>query len=160
MNEARVTKVVLGLALFMILIQILQPKRTNPRTVASRTLGAHVPIPPAVQMSFRRACGDCHSNQTAWPWYSRIAPLSWVVIDDVNQGRRHMNFDDWDAQADSKQANDRLIDICQEIRKKGMPPFSYRLLRKDLELKSEEIAALCAWSESFRSNPMQLERPH
>ena len=160
MNEARVKMVLLGLVTFLILIQIFQPKRTNPLIVPSKTLGARAPIPPLVQKSFMRTCGDCHSNQTVWPWYSRIAPLSWVVIDDVNQGRRHMNFDDWDAQTDAKRANDRLIDVCQEIRKKGMPPFSYRLLRKDLELKPEEAAALCAWSESFRSNPLQPEKYH
>lgn len=160
MNKARVTRVALGLLMFLILIQIFQPRRTNPPIVQSKTLGVHVPIPPAVEMSFMRACGDCHTNRTVWPWYSSIAPLSWVVVDDVNQGRRHMNFDDWDAQRDPKQANDRLIDVCQEIRKKGMPPFSYRLLRKNLQLKSDEIAALCAWSESFRSNPLQLEKYH
>jgi len=155
MNTARVNRVLLGLALFLVLIQIFQPKRTNPPIVASKTLRAHISIPPAVQTSLTRSCGDCHSNQTVWPWYSRIAPLSWVVIDDVNQGRRKMNFDNWEAQPNAKEANDRLVDICPEIRRNGMPPFSYRLLHRDLRLKSDQISNICAWSDSFHANPLR-----
>jgi hypothetical protein len=75
-----------------------------------------------------------------------------VITDDVNEGRRHMNFEDWEAQEDPKQANDRLIDICEEIKKQGMPPFSYRLVHKDIRLKPQEIASICSWSEAFRPN--------
>jgi hypothetical protein len=101
-----------------------------------------------------RSCGDCHSSQTHWPWYSHVAPLSWVITDDVNAGRRHMNFDDWEALVDPKVANDRLVDICEEVRQKGMPPFSYRMVHKGLQLKTQEIGSLCAWSQPFQANPV------
>jgi hypothetical protein len=90
-----------------------------------------VHVPEDVYTALNRACGDCHSNQTHWPWYSHVAPLSWVITDDVNEGRRHMNFEDWEALADPKQANDRLTGICEEIKQRGMPPFSYRLAQED-----------------------------
>jgi hypothetical protein len=64
-----------------------------------------------------------------------------------------MNFEDWEAQQDLKQANDRLIDICEEIKKQGMPPFSYRMVHKDIQLKPQEIASICSWSQAFRANP-------
>jgi hypothetical protein len=152
MNKARVKKVLLALASFMVVIQIFQPRRTNPATNASGSLAAHVRVPPDVYSTLIRSCGDCHSNQTHWPWYSHIAPLSWVITDDVNEGRRHMNLNDWEALEDHKQANDRLAGICNEIKQKGMPPFSYRLFHEDIRLKPQEIASVCSWSQSVQTN--------
>jgi len=152
MNMARVKLVVLALVVFLVAIQLVQPKRTNPPVVPSRSLASHVQIPQDVQAALMRACGDCHSNQTAWPWYSHTAPLSWVITDDVNEGRRHMNLEDWEAQENTKQANDRLSGICKEIRTKGMPPFSYRLMHRGSSLKPQEIADICSWSQSVVAN--------
>ena len=106
MNWFRVKMVLLALAAFLVAIQFFQPQRTNPPTVPSRQVWAHVQVPPEAQNVLKRACSDCHSNQTVWPWYSRVAPISWVVVDDVNAGRRHVNFDDWEAQVSAKEAND------------------------------------------------------
>ena len=152
MNKARVKAVLGALIAFLISIQIFQPARTNPPTVPSKSLAAHVRVPEDVYASLLRSCGDCHSNQTRWPWYSRIAPLSWVITDDVREGRRHMNLEDWEAQPDPKQANDRLVDICQEIQKKGMPPFSYRMVHRANQLNPREISSICSWSNSFQRN--------
>ena len=151
MNMARVKKVLLALVAFLIAIQFMQPRRTNPPVIPSKSLDAYVPAPGEVQSILNRACGNCHSNHTAWPWYSHIAPLSWVITDDVNEGRRHMNFEDWEAQADPKDVRDRLAGICKETQEKGMPPFSYRILHPESRLKPNEIAALCWWSQSFRT---------
>jgi Haem-binding domain len=160
MNKARVKLVVLTLVVFLVVIQLVQPKRTNPPVIPSKSLAAHVQIPADVHSSLRRACGDCHSNQTEWPLYSHIAPLSWVITDDANEGRRHMNFDDWEAQESPQQANDRLADICKEVQTKGMPPFSYRLMHKGSSLKPDEIAAVCSWSQSFGVNSTQGTKPN
>ncbi len=154
MNRARVRKVLFALLVFLVVIQIFQPRRRNPPVALSRSLPSHVRVPRDVYAALIRSCGDCHSNQTHWPWYGRVAPLSWVITDDVNEGRRHMNFEDWQALADPKQANDRLTSICEEIKQNGMPPFSYRLVHQDLRLKPQETAAICTWSQSFRTNPV------
>ncbi len=158
MNRARVKKALLAVAVFLVYIQIFQPKRLNPPIMPPNSLIAHVVVPPLVYSTLMRACGDCHSNQTKWPWYSNVAPLSWVVIDDVNQGRRRMNLDDWSIQKDAKQANEKLADICKEITRNGMPPFSYRLLHKDLALKPTETNLICTWSKLFRANPPGPQR--
>jgi hypothetical protein len=152
MNRARVRKVVLALVVILIAMQVFQPNRTNPPMIPSRSLSAHVAVPQGVYSALMRGCGDCHTNQTRWPWYSRVAPYSWVITDDVNQGRRHLNFEDWEAQEGPKQANDHLADICKEIQQKGMPPFSYRLLHPESKLRPEEISSICAWSQTFRSS--------
>jgi hypothetical protein len=152
MNRARVRKVVLALVVILAAMQIFQPRRTNPPVLPSRSISAHVALPQDVYSSLLRGCGDCHSDQTRWPWYSKIAPLSWVLTDDVNQGRRQMNFEDWEAQKSPKEANDHLGDICKEIQRNGMPPFSYRLLHPESKLKPEEVSSICAWSRTFESS--------
>lgn len=145
--------VVVALLVFLIAIQIFQPRRTNPTVARSRSLAAYVNVPEDVQSTLMRSCGDCHSNQTRWPWYSHVAPLSWVITDDVNEGRRHMNFEDWEAQQDPNHADERFEAICKEIQQNGMPPFSYRLAHEELRLKAKEIASICAWTQAFRSGP-------
>ena len=155
MNKARVKLVVVALIVFLVVIQIFQPRRTNPNVANANSLKAHVRVPDDVYAALVHSCGDCHTDRTRWPWYSHIAPFSWVITDDVNQGRRHMDFEDWEAQQDPKQANDRLVDICQEIEKRGMPPFSYRVFHRDLQLKPQEITSICAWSQSFAMNSVQ-----
>ena len=148
MNMARVKRAILVLVALLIVAQFVQPKRTNPPVIPSKSLAAHVEVPSEVQSVFRRACYDCHSNQTVWPWYSHIAPLSWVITDDVNEGRRHINFEDWEAQEGPKQAADHLTAICKELRDGGMPLPWYRVVHRDTRLTSQEINLLCNWSQS------------
>ena len=150
MNMARVKKLLVALAAFLIVIQFTQPRRTNPPVLPTKSLAAHVQVPGEAQEILNRACSSCHSNHTTWPWYGHVAPFSWVITDDVNEGRRHMNFDDWEAQPTPKDASDRVAGICKEIKDKGMPPFSYRLLHPESRLKPSEIASLCSWSQSVR----------
>jgi hypothetical protein len=149
MNMARVKILVLTLVGLFLVAQLVQPERTNPPVVTSRSLEAHVQVPSNVAPILKRACGDCHSSETVWPWYSHVAPVSWLVADDVNVGRSHINFQDWESQENPKEAAEHLGLICKEVQGKGMPPFTYRLMHKDSRLSVEDINALCAWSQSF-----------
>ncbi|MBI4890893.1 MAG: heme-binding domain-containing protein [Acidobacteria bacterium] len=128
------------LALF-VLIQAVRPERTNPPVKAGNTLQARYQLPAAIEQVFNRACADCHSNRTRWPWYSHVAPASWLLASHVKDGRRHMNFDDF--------AEDiSLKDICQELRIGAMPMKGYLLLHPDAKLTGAEIQAVCAWTQS------------
>lgn len=148
MNKARVKKVIFALAAFLIVIQFVQPRRTNPPIVPSRALAAHVPVPEEVQSILMRACGNCHSNQTVWPWYSHVAPISWFIVDDVDEGRRHMNLQGSESHV-PKGVSDRPFDLCKEVRDRGMPPVTYRLMHKEARLGPQEIDSLCSWSQSL-----------
>src|SRR5688572_33411202 len=75
--------------------QFVRPAKTNPAMDESRALDKHIQMKEEVKATLKRACYDCHSNETKWPLYSQIAPVSWFVIDHVNHGRRHLNFSDW-----------------------------------------------------------------
>jgi len=159
MNWFRVKILVTVLVALFLIAQFVQPKRTNPPVVPSRSLQAHVPVPQNVLAILNRACADCHSSQTVWPWYSHVAPISWVVVDDVKTGRSHINFQDWEAQENPKEAAEHLSLICKEVREKGMPLLSYRLLHKESRLSSQEIDTICAWSQSVGA-PLETGEEH
>ena len=91
---------------------------------------------PATRDLARRACFDCHSNETRWPWYSWIAPMSWLLQRDVEEGREHMNFSEWDRkQEDAHEA--------PEMAEKGeMPPWFYLPAHPEAKLTAEEKAQL------------------
>jgi len=149
MNMGRVKVVLWVLAGLLVAAQFVQPKRTNPSVVASRGLEAHVPVPAQVSSILKRSCYDCHSSVTVWPWYSHVAPVSWLLVDDVNQGRSHINFQDWEAQENAAEANEHLRTICKEVQDGGMPPLTYRMMHKASRLAPQDINSICSWSRSF-----------
>jgi hypothetical protein len=85
MSRARVKKALFALFVFLAIIQIFQPRRTNPIVVPSSSLAAHVDIAGKVYSALIRSRGYCHTSQTHWPWYGHVRPLSWVIADDVNE---------------------------------------------------------------------------
>ena len=89
-----------------------------------------------------RACYDCHSNETIWPWYTHVAPLSWLAQKDVDEGRRKLNFSEWGRpQKEAREA-------ARTIRKREMPPWFYVPLHPDARLSAEETRALVAGLEA------------
>lgn len=137
------------LAALFILIQFVRPAKTNPLIDETRAMQAHVQVTPEVAQILERACQDCHSNQTEWPWYSNVAPVSWLVIDHVNHGRRHLNFSDW-AKYDQQRADELLENICEWVQDDQMPLKSYTLIHRDAKLSPPEREALCRWANAER----------
>ena len=98
-----------------------------------------------------RACKDCHSNETRWPWYANVAPVSWFVINHVNEGRRHLNFSEWQqpsAPVPPQFARRQRPSACSEVQSGDMPLFSYRLIHTDSRLSPEDIQTFCQWANS------------
>jgi len=125
-------------------IQFVRPARTNPPTDSARTLFARTNVPPRTATVLERACRDCHSNDTRWPWYSNVAPVSWFVIDHVNHGRSHFNYSDW-AQYKKADAEKLIKDSCEFARDGSMPLPEYVHMHSDTRLSAEDIEALCSW---------------
>jgi hypothetical protein len=106
--------------------------------------------PLDIRESLSRACADCHSNQTRWPWYSRLAPLSWAMADDVHRGRRELNFSRWREYDREEKAH--LLKEAKDLVMNGhMPPGRYKLLQPSARLSESEIAELTNWFEQERS---------
>jgi hypothetical protein len=104
-------------------------------------------VTPEVTAVLDRACRDCHSNDTIWPWYSNVAPISWLVIDHVRSGRRHFNYSEWAAYGPDKE-RELLQEICEETRDGSMPVGSYTLVHRDARLSEADVLALCTWTET------------
>ena len=125
--------------------QLVRPERTNPSTDLSRTLSARHAVSESVAEILDRACRDCHSNDTEWPWYSHVAPISWFVIDHVNHGRSHFNYSDW-ARYSPEEARNLLKDTCQLARESEMPLASYALMHRSAKLSPGDVETLCSWT--------------
>ena len=122
--------------------QVLQPDRTNPPSAPAASFEAARP-PAEVAAVVKRACGDCHSNDTVWPAYSYIAPPSWLIARDVQEGRAHLNFSEW-GWLGPKMALSRTREICQRTREADMPPWYYKRLHPAAQLQAADIHALCS----------------
>jgi hypothetical protein len=93
---------------------------------------------PQTRELAKRACFDCHSNETVWRWYSNVAPASWLVQNDVNGGRHHMNFSQWD------QPQEHAEHATEEIKEGDMPPWQYLPMHAEAKLSPTEKSALIA----------------
>lgn len=134
--------VVLGLVIAFAAVQVAQPSRTNPpvKTDFLKTASA----PPDVAAMFRSACYDCHSDETRWPWYSYVAPMSWQIAQDVNHGRQHVNLSEWPADKPDL-ARKKIEDMSDEIDDGDMPLSKYTLIHKDARLTSQQRDRLTQW---------------
>ena len=139
-----------ALTLFLVAfigIQFVRPERTNPPSAAAASLLAKTP--PEVKALLERSCRDCHSNESRWPWYSYVAPASWLVVGDVNHGREHFNFSEWTSYASDEQ--DKFLgNMCNLTQRGRMPQWQYLLVHRDAKLSAADVKALCAWSDKMR----------
>jgi hypothetical protein len=130
-------------------IQVVRPARTNPPVDATQSLEAHTHLTPEVQSILDRSCRDCHSNNTVWPWYSNVAPVSWWLIDHVNHGRSHLNYSEW-SKLKPEDQNKSLQEICDEVLDGFMPLPSYLPMHPSAKLSEQDKKTLCEWTEKER----------
>jgi len=100
---------------------------------------------PRVGSILNRSCQDCHSDRTQWPWYGRIAPVSWMLARDVRQGRRKLDFSQWARKP--APANERMK-ICDALSNGSMPPRAYTILHPDAEPAERDVDLICAWADA------------
>jgi hypothetical protein len=105
----------------------------------------------------RRACYDCHSNETRWPWYSRIAPVSWLMSKDVESGRRAFNLSEWNGSRPETGAS-LLAAACTDLKQGRMPRFPYTLLHPESRLSAKEVESFCKWTKGEFRRLIRLNR--
>ncbi|MCB9851060.1 MAG: heme-binding domain-containing protein [Phycisphaerales bacterium] len=142
----RVLRWVLGILAFVFLaIQFVPVERANPAVTGD------LDAPAEVKAILKRACYDCHSNETVWPWYSKVAPVSWLVASDVHEGREQLNFSTW-ASAGAEQKAHRAHEAWEEVEEGEMPLWFYTPLHPDAKLSDADKQALKDWSAAFPSD--------
>lgn len=132
-----------GVVLFFIGSQFVQPDRTNPPVDPASSFEAVAGPDAETAAILKRACYDCHSNTTEWPWYSQLAPASWLVAEDVKDGRARLNFSQWNLLS-PEMSKRRLQKACARVRSGDMPPWQYLLMHPEARLSDRDIETLCA----------------
>lgn len=133
-------KILLAVAVILVALQLVPVGRTNPPTTSK------VDAPQEALAVLERSCFDCHSNESRWPWYAYVAPVSWLVTHDVKEGREHVNFSEW-AQYDAEKVADILKDVRDEVEEGKMPLPIYLVLHGDARLSEQDKQALFAWAD-------------
>jgi hypothetical protein len=135
----RAGKIALGVVGVLALMQVGRCERTNP------PITGEIDAPADVKTVLRRACYDCHSNETRWPWYAHVAPISWLLHRDVVEGRRHLNFTEWDKVPAEKRPK-RIAGAWREVKSGDMPPWFYLPLHPPARLDDADKAILEKWA--------------
>ncbi len=136
----------LGLVVILIVLQFFQPDRDQTPVDPELDLLTVASPPDQIADLIRNACYDCHSNQTDYPWYDKISPVSWYLHQHIKKGREELNFSEYGSLEQASKI--RLLDEFYEVLEDGdMPLRSYTLIHREARLSAEEIDELCSWSE-------------
>jgi hypothetical protein len=139
------TAVTMVLLVFLLIAQFITVQRTNP------PLKGDLAAPPHIKTLLRRACYDCHSNETRWLWYAYIAPVSWLILHDVERGRQELNFSEWGSYYPATRIR-KLQWMGQALREENMPPWTYRIFHPGTGLTQRDSTALEQWIETEINN--------
>lgn len=143
-------KVLLGLLVVFILMQMIRPNKNDSRNDINH-ISTVINVPDQVQEILKTSCNDCHSNFTNYPWYSEIAPVSWYLASHVNDGKKHMNLSDWTVY--NKNQQDHILKDFEEVLETHeMPLKSYLILHKEAELTAEQYEILINWVKAININ--------
>ena len=146
----RVVRILLAVLLVLFLaIQLVPVQRTNPPFDPATSLERSVPLPALVKAILDRSCRDCHTNETRWPGYAYVAPASWLLVGDVDEGRENLNFSEWGL-LDADSQRDSLIEICRKVTRGQMPLKPYTWIHRAARLAPDDVKTLCDWTAEAR----------
>jgi hypothetical protein len=134
----RFMRAILVFAVLLAAAQLVRPERSNPPIDARRTIQAHSGTASGLGAILERSCNECHSDATVWPWYSKVAPLSWLMARAVAEGRATVNFSEW-----ADYSPTQLASSCEAV-SKGRMPGAWTLVRPDARLSVQDVETICA----------------
>lgn len=151
LRRARVRRLAraVGAALVVALVgaQFIRPEHPRGVLPSDGRMNDLVTVPNSVDSLLRRSCYDCHSDETRWPWYSHVAPVSWLVIHDVRHARGDLDFSRWSTDPVREPTPQQQFRwMCQDVRRDVMPPRLYLLMHADARLSEADKDLLCAWT--------------
>jgi hypothetical protein len=149
----------LAFLFMMFAIQLVRPSISNPAVDPASEITAAHPMTPEVTAILQRSCNDCHSNRTVWPWYSNVAPASWLVSHDVREGRDALNLSEWTRYAPQKQ-HKLMEEICEQVTEGEMPASQYTLLHRSARLTRADVQAVCSWTGRPTEQEAMTEEDH
>lgn len=141
-------KILIGILAIVVAIQFFRIDTVNPKVVLSNDFISITQPDEKTEKILRSSCYDCHSNETVYPWYANVAPISWWVADHIEEAREHLNFSEWGGYNEEKQLH-KLHECYEEVEEGEMPLESYTLVHSEAKLSKEDREYLEEWFESF-----------
>lgn len=133
----------------LLVAQFVPVTRDDQPVNPAQSIFAKEKMPEQVKSIFEGSCANCHSNQTNWPWYSYVAPASWMIAHDVHSARRKMNFSEW-ADYPANKREEKLEEICEQLTDGDMPDPKYLWLHHSARVTPADRDAVCQWTEDSR----------
>jgi len=142
-------KVLLLLVVVLIVIQFFRPEKNIHPQPQPANIASVYPVPANVDSILVKACNDCHTNNTRYPWYNNIQPVAWWLNHHVDEGKEELNFDEFATYAAARKY-DKIKETKKEVDEGEMPIYSYTLVHAEARLTDAEKQALTSWSENIR----------
>lgn len=150
-------KILLVLLAALVVIQFIHPKKNTSAGPQPNYIGNSYAVPADVQSILGKACNDCHSNNTRYPWYAKLQPVDWWMNDHVVDGKKEVNFDEFTNRSPRYQYR-KMEEVIEQVKEREMPLNSYTWTHKDAKLTSDERAKLTGWAQSVR-DAMEVKYP-
>lgn len=141
-------KLLLTLFVVLLVLQAFRPEKNNSGK-KENDISSLYPVPKNVEQILVKACNDCHSNSTVYPWYAEVQPIAWWLDDHVKDGKKHLNFNEFASYRLAKQFH-KLEEVFDEVKGGEMPLESYTVVHRDAKLTVEERNILMDWSVAVR----------
>lgn len=139
-----IKKVLLGLLVILVIIQFVQPARNKSGQVMPNDISNMVSMPVEVQGVLKKACFDCHSNNTNYPWYANLQPMNWFLNNHIQSGKAELNFNEFASYSPRRQQS-KLRAIENSLKDRSMPLSSYMLIHRNAILSEAEKSILMNW---------------
>lgn len=140
-------KILIGLVVLFIIIQFIRPEKNISSTSSPSHVSAHYATSQEVKDILDKSCNDCHSNNTRYPWYASIQPLTWWLNGHVKEGKEEINFDEF-MTLPPKKAHHKMEEVSEMVQEDEMPLKSYRLIHQNAVLSAQEKTTLTSWAKS------------
>ncbi|HRG24049.1 MAG TPA: heme-binding domain-containing protein [Chitinophagaceae bacterium] len=150
-------KIMYVLLAAFIVIQFIHPAKNTSEGLQPNTIGNNYAIPADVKTILGKACNDCHSNNTRYPWYAKIQPVDWWLNKHVVDGKKDLNFDEFTNRAPRYQYH-KMEEVIEMVKELEMPLKSYTWTHKDARLTSNEREKLTGWAQSVM-DAMKVKYP-
>ncbi len=132
----------------LLLIQFIRPAKNQSLAASPNAIQTQYPVPERVSVILKKACYDCHSNNTQYPWYANIQPVYWWLNDHVEEGKSHLNFDEYTHRRLRYQYH-KMEELMEEVKEGEMPLNSYTWVHGEARLTSEERMVLTGWAQQI-----------
>lgn len=145
-----IKKIAIGFIALLVIIQFIRIDKTNPEVVMENDFIVQTNPPEHIQTILKTSCYDCHSNESTYPWYTNVAPISWWVKKHINEAREELNFSEWGTFSTKRQKH-KLEEGAEMVEEGEMPLPSYIIAHSEAKLTTEQKNELVAWFKAEKA---------